>query len=107
MVMDRLGMFPGLVPFEEENILFGCQEISCVFCEQEPSLGEVKEAFDVFDRNCDGYIDAAELRRVLCALGIEEVSERECRRLITDSDEKNIDGRINFKEFMKFVEKSF
>ncbi|KAL0431721.1 UNVERIFIED_CONTAM: putative calcium-binding protein CML46 [Sesamum radiatum] len=73
---------------------------------ENPNLEEVKEAFDVFDSNRDGFIDAEELQKVLCALGLKEGSEMEnCRRMIGLFDE-NGDGRIDFDEFVKFMESS-
>lgn len=39
---------------------------------------EIKEAFKVFDKNGDGYIEAAELRQVLQGLG-EPLSEADVR----------------------------
>lgn len=104
MVMQRLGIF-SINPEHHEEML-GAQEIERVFEEQEPSLGEVKEAFDVFDKNRDGFIDAVELRNVLWALGLREVSEVDCRKLIRAFDE-NRDGLIDFREFTKLAEKSF
>ncbi|KAL0424356.1 UNVERIFIED_CONTAM: putative calcium-binding protein CML46 [Sesamum radiatum] len=77
-----------------------------LFEEENPNLEEVKEAFDVFDSNRDGFIDAEELQKVLCALGLKEGSEMEnCRRMIGMFDE-NGDGRIDFDEFVKFMESS-
>ena len=51
---------------EELQEKYGSKELSKLFEEQEPSLEEVKQAFDVFDENKDGFIDAKELQRVLC-----------------------------------------
>ncbi|GER45340.1 calcium-binding EF-hand family protein [Striga asiatica] len=65
--------------------------------------GEVKEAFDVFDENGDGFIDAGELGKVLCALGFGEGLDVErCRRMIGAFDE-NGDGMIDFGEFVKLM----
>ncbi|KAL7100914.1 hypothetical protein ACP275_08G024300 [Erythranthe tilingii] len=72
--------------------------------ERKPRLDEVKEAFDVFDYNKDGFIDANELQRILCALRLNEGSEIEnCTRMIGAFDE-NGDGFIDFDEFVKFIE---
>lgn len=82
-------------------------ELSKLFEEKEPSLDEVKGAFDVFDENCDGFIDSTELQRVLYVLGFNEGGEVEnCRRMIGLFDE-NGDGRIDFGEFVKIMENSF
>ncbi|CAI9777388.1 unnamed protein product [Fraxinus pennsylvanica] len=77
-----------------------------LFEEKNPGLDEVKEAFDVFDGNKDGFIDSRELQMVLGALGFDEGSEMEnCRRMIRAFDE-NGDGRIDFQEFVKFMQSS-
>ncbi|KAF2318023.1 hypothetical protein GH714_041350 [Hevea brasiliensis] len=73
-------------------------DITALFEEQEPSLQEVREAFCMFDKNNDGFIDAKELRRVLCALCFAEVSETDCTRMIKAYD-YNRDGVIDFNEF--------
>lgn len=92
----------------EVNIILSADEIGGVFEEEEPSLKEVKAAFDVFDENKDGFIDAEELRNVLVSLGFikEAASEEECKRMIKGFDE-NLDGRIDFNEFVKVMERSF
>ncbi|ESR56647.1 hypothetical protein CICLE_v10024475mg, partial [Citrus x clementina] len=92
--------------------IVGCEcaysrELSRLFEEKEPSLEEVKDAFDVFDENKDGFIDALELQRVLCILGMKEGFQLEnCKKMIKTFDE-NGDGSIDFKEFVKFMESSF
>lgn len=92
---------------EELPQKLGSGELSRLFEEKEPSLEEVKQAFDVFDENKDGFIDAIELRRVLCILGMREGFElKNCKKMIKTFDE-NGDGRIDFKEFVKFMESSF
>ncbi|KAK4781713.1 hypothetical protein SAY86_015815 [Trapa natans] len=103
MVMQRLGIFNADPAGHLE--VFGAREIEGVFEEQEPSLGEVKEAFDVFDKNRDGFIDPMEMRDVLWALGLRGVSEVDCRNHIRAFDE-NRDGLIDFRDFTKLVEKS-
>lgn len=81
-------------------------DIFNLFEEQNPSLDELKEAFDVFDENRDGFIDAEELQKVLCALRLTEGSELEnCTKMIGMFDE-NGDGRMDFDEFVKFMEDS-
>ncbi|KAI6683125.1 hypothetical protein NL676_029038 [Syzygium grande] len=108
MVMKRLGIFgvaddPGSEKLQER---IGATEIARVFEEDEVSLEEVKEAFYVFDGNCDGFVDARELSNVLQALGFVHLSEHECGDLIKAFDE-NGDGLIDFREFAKLVQRSF
>ncbi|OMO82509.1 Calcium-binding EF-hand [Corchorus olitorius] len=83
-------------------------EFAEIFEEEEPSLEEIKEAFDVFDENKDGFIDATELQRVLRCLGIKGklVKLEDCSRMIKIADEDE-DGRIDFNEFVKFMETCF
>lgn len=77
-----------------------------MFEEVNPSLGEVKEAFEVFDLDRDGFIDAEELQRVVCSLGFKEGLEiGNCRRMIALGDEDG-DGRIDFQEFLRFMERN-
>ncbi|KAA8547976.1 hypothetical protein F0562_004405 [Nyssa sinensis] len=104
MLMEELGIFchPDAEKLPER---LSSSDLSNLF-EEEPSFDEVKEAFDVFDENRDGFIDAGELQRVLRVLGFKDGIEREnCRRMIATFDE-NGDGRIDFKEFVKFMENS-
>ncbi|XP_059670343.1 probable calcium-binding protein CML46 [Cornus florida] len=105
-VMQRLGL---VCHPEGEKIEEGLSSDNLfdLFEEKEPSLEEVKEAFDVFDENRDGFVDARELQRVLCVLGFKDGLEMEnCRKMIGVFDE-NGDGRIDFNEFVKFMENSF
>lgn len=104
MMMNRLGMVCGLEGINE-NASFGAQDLVSLFEEEEPILDEIKETFDVFDVNNDGFIDASELHRVVCNLGLKEMYElEECKRMIKAFD-GNGDGLIDFQEFVKFMEK--
>ncbi|XP_009761439.1 uncharacterized protein LOC107764944 [Nicotiana tabacum] len=81
----------------------GLAEVFCSFDETEPSLEEVKEAFNMFDENGDGYIDANELKKVIYKMGFLEFSLEDCQRMIVPFDD-NTDGKIEFAEFLKLLE---
>ncbi|KAK8693337.1 hypothetical protein V6N13_070922 [Hibiscus sabdariffa] len=104
-VMENLGF---LCSRESEELKesFGSDELSSLF-EEEPSLAELKEAFDVFDVNKDGSIDAQELQRISCVLGLKEGFRIEnCNKMIRNFD-VNGDGRIDFQEFVKLMDNTF
>ncbi|KAK8479483.1 hypothetical protein V6N13_021088 [Hibiscus sabdariffa] len=104
-LMGSLGIFCS-PESEELNESFGSDEFSSLF-EEEPSLAELKEAFDVFDVNKDGSIDAPELQRIFCLLGLKEGFKIEnCSKMIKNFD-VNGDGRIDFQEFVKLMENTF
>ncbi|KAK7400906.1 hypothetical protein VNO78_12215 [Psophocarpus tetragonolobus] len=83
---------------------FGEQEISDMFG-NEVSVEEVKEAFNVFDENKDGFIDAYELQRVLWGLGLEK-DFVQCQKMINVVDQ-NGDEVIDHNEFFMLMEESF
>ncbi|KAG2316371.1 hypothetical protein Bca52824_019493 [Brassica carinata] len=59
----------GLLPDSERNELqerYSSKKVSSLFEEKEASLEEVKQAFDVFDKNRDGFIDATEFVTNIC-----------------------------------------
>ncbi|KFD48259.1 hypothetical protein M513_10836 [Trichuris suis] len=64
--------------------------------EAEEDTVELRETFNIFDRNGDGYITTTELKQVLDDLG-DPVSDEDVRNIIasTDSDQ---DGLINFED---------
>ncbi|KAI3747277.1 hypothetical protein L6452_09731 [Arctium lappa] len=75
-----------------------------IFKEEQPRLDELEEAFDVFDENKDGFIDARELQRALFALEMKEIADiQDCKKMIRAFDD-NTDGRIDFNEFVKLME---
>ena len=79
------------------------EEEDCVI-----SFEDVRDAFDVFDSNKDGFIDETELQRVLNALGIQQEDSTlvQCRRMINKFDE-NGDGFIDFDEFVALINNCF
>lgn len=95
-----------------KKTIWKAEEITALFLDQEPSLDEAKEAFAVFDENGDVYVDAEELKRVLCKLGFGEEEEEGrfeldfCEKMIALYD-KDRDGRIGFDDFVASIECSF
>merc|ERR1711935_1044868 len=59
---------------------------------------EIREAFDLFDTDGSGAIDAKELKVAMRALGFEPKKD-EIRKMISDID-KDGDGTIDFDEIM-------
>ncbi|KAL1356006.1 hypothetical protein HN51_007991 [Arachis hypogaea] len=106
IVMERLGMNVECDGIEESDV----KKIVELFQEDNSNNNdakfgeEVKEAFDVFDRNKDGFIDSRELKRVLSCLGLEK-DVLECQKMINASDQ-NGDGLIDQNEFIRILEQS-
>ncbi|OMJ76419.1 hypothetical protein SteCoe_24203 [Stentor coeruleus] len=67
---------------------------------------EVKEAFDLFDTDGSGVIEAKELKVALRALGFEPQKD-EIKRLINEvggtGGERDATGTIDFKEFLEIM----
>lgn len=96
----------GLMGAGASAVSVGFEEAAALFEEEEATVEEAREAFAVFDRNGDGFIDAAELRSVLTSLGFQAgVADAECQRMI-DAYDGDRDGRIDFLEFVKLMETS-
>ncbi|XP_058181580.1 calmodulin-like protein 3 [Rhododendron vialii] len=64
---------------------------------------DMREAFNVFDQNGDGFITVEELRSVLASLGMKQGrTVEDCKRMIMKVDVDG-DGRVNFKEFKQMM----
>ncbi|BFZ11794.1 hypothetical protein BsWGS_14833 [Bradybaena similaris] len=68
---------------------------------EEQEAEEVRAAFKIFDANGDGFITAAELRRIVTSMG-ERLTEEEADAMIKKADQ-NGDGRINYEEFAQII----
>jgi len=62
---------------------------------------EIREAFDLFDTDGSGTIDAKELKVAMRALGFEPKKE-EIKKMISDID-KDGSGTIDFAEFLEMM----
>ncbi|KAL4194359.1 hypothetical protein AMTRI_Chr05g58980 [Amborella trichopoda] len=63
---------------------------------------DLKEAFNVFDIDRDGFILSEEVEKVLWRLGLWEGKEEDCKMMIQKFDE-NLDGRLDFQEFKNMM----
>ena len=61
----------------------------------------MKEAFRIFDRNRNGYIEALEMKVVLTSLG-QSLSKAEFEEFWAEAD-SNGDGKIDYEEFIKMM----
>ena len=62
---------------------------------------EIREAFDLFDTDGSGTIDAKELKVAMRALGFEP-NKDEIKKMIADID-KDGNGTIDFEEFLAMM----
>jgi calmodulin len=63
------------------------------------SEAEIRAAFKVFDKDCDGFITVHELRHIMPTLG-ENLTDQEIDDMIREADITG-DGRVNYEEFFK------
>lgn len=101
LVMEHLGLSSC-----DQEPLQVLVNITNIFDVNEPSLEEIREAFNLFDENHDGFVDAGELKRVVDLVSARTYTKQECDRMIAAYDETG-DGRICFREFVKLMEKCF
>merc|ERR1719420_1125690 len=64
-------------------------------------LEELREAFEVFDKDGDGQITPQELAAIMRALG-ENLNENDILTMIQEADADG-DGNIDFEEFKKLM----
>ncbi|KAI4316174.1 hypothetical protein L6164_024180 [Bauhinia variegata] len=109
-VVQKLGLLYGSE--EEQHSSF---ELPCQGCleEDDVPVEEVldgledmskrsellREAFQIFDEDGDGYIDAMELKRVLDCLGLDKGWDMNAIEKMVKVVDLNFDGKVDFGEF--------
>ncbi|KAL8048764.1 hypothetical protein ABFX02_07G087900 [Erythranthe guttata] len=64
---------------------------------------DMREAFNVFDQNGDGFITVDELKAVLASLGLKQGrAVEDCKKMIMRVDADG-DGMVNFTEFKQMM----
>ena len=64
-------------------------------------LQSLKEAFKIFDKNRNGYIEAKELKQVTTTLG-SQLTDEEFEDFWREADINN-DGKLDYEEFIKIM----
>ena len=62
---------------------------------------EIREAFKIFDRDGNGYIDAKELKDVVTRMG-ECLTAEEADEFLREAD-TNEDGKLDYNEFLTML----
>ena len=62
---------------------------------------EMREAFKIFDRDGNGYIDLKELKTVITRMG-EPLSDKEAEEIFRVAD-LNGDGKLDYDEFVQMI----
>lgn len=84
-----------------DDVFFGSKYEDKIGLDQDPDQDEVdlKDAFNVFDENGDGFISAKELQAVLEKLGLPEGNEIDRVEMMISSVDQDHDGQVDFVEF--------
>lgn len=70
----------------------------------EEEVAGFKEIFDSFDRDGSGDVSIDEMKLILRAVGMANVSDEDLQKTVRQFD-KDGDGTLDFKEFLKFMKK--
>ena len=65
---------------------------------------EIREAFRIFDRDGNGFIDSKELKHIVTQMG-QVLTNAEADEFMLEAD-LNGDGKLDFDEFMQMMMKS-
>ncbi|XP_073273322.1 probable calcium-binding protein CML46 [Primulina huaijiensis] len=106
IIFEKLGLDSGARKVNKRNRMERQEsniEVGSVFDKVQPCLDEVREAFNIFDANNDGFIDANELEKVINSMGFMRFSREDYQRMIMAFD-YNGDGKIDFEEFVKLMQ---
>ncbi|XP_023321690.1 neo-calmodulin [Eurytemora carolleeae] len=68
---------------------------------EEDQMEDLREAFRMFDRNKDGFIDLVELRKVTSIMGAT-LSTTEIQEFMKEAD-KDGNGKIDYDEFVNMM----
>merc|ERR1712013_48687 len=91
--IDKNGM--GSINFEDFKCMMQQQ------LEQKSADDEIRQAFELFDKDKDGKISPKELKEVMLSLG-EQLSDRDVSDMIYEADQTG-DGCINYNEFKRMM----
>jgi len=70
-------------------------------CNEDDQMEDLRQAFKIFDRDCDGYISLKELKRVTTTLG-QALTDEEAEMFMREAD-LNGDGKLDYDEFVKMM----
>jgi troponin C len=92
----------GTIDFDEFTQMMS-KQLAAEALEQIPERPEkeLAEAFRIFDKNCDGYLDFDEIKAVLDTVG-EKFEEWEIKTFIAEGD-KNDDGKMDYEEWIDIM----
>ncbi|XP_789104.5 calmodulin-A [Strongylocentrotus purpuratus] len=74
------------------------------FNDKDQEQEELRKAFQLFDKDGNGYISAAELKLAMTTLG-EPLTDDEVAEMIANADIDQ-DGKINYEEFVEMIVQS-
>lgn len=105
-VMEQLGQTPTEADLQamvsevdaDEDGEINFEEFLMMMAKKENSDNdEIRAAFEIFDKNQDGFISPTELRTVMESLG-EVLTEADIETMMKGADQ-NGDGQVSFDEF--------
>ena len=112
LILKRLGEFPSEDALEkivnaadpEGQGVYSFQDFLKIMCNFDRHIvteQELLEAFELFDQDNSGTIEAGEIKHVLGTLG-DKMTEDEAEHMVALAD-KDGDGSIGYEEFVKTI----